>query len=114
MNESGPLRADGQGGPSPSELGWMLGVLSLIAVALILRLTTLPSTPDSEDSVLFIRGVIRFSVAESRPHWPGYPVYIGIGKVTAAILGDPVRALHLVSSISSALMAWPLASIARA
>jgi hypothetical protein len=81
--------------------------------ALAARLATLPALPDVDDSILFVNGVIRFSVKEMRPHWPGYPVYIGVGKLFAAIVGDPVLALHLVSAVSSVLIAWPLAFVAR-
>src|SRR5205823_634702 len=60
-----------------------------------------------------VNGVIRFSIRESRPHWPGYPVYIWAGKVFAAIVGDPIVGLHLLSALSSVLVAWPLAAVAR-
>jgi hypothetical protein len=70
--------------------------------------------PDVEDSVLFIRGVIRHSIAEMRPHWPGYAVYMWLGKLLTAAVGDPVLALHLISAISSSLTAWPLAVVTRA
>src|SRR5262249_50298943 len=97
-----------------SERVWRWGLLGLGAGRLFLRVMTFSPTPDGEDSVLFSRGVARFSVAETRPHWPGYPVYIAMGKLGAALLGDPVWALHLLSALSSALLAWPLGSIVRA
>jgi len=74
----------------------------------------MPLTADGVDSLLFIRGVIRHSVAEGRPHWPGYPVYIWIGKLFAYLVGDPVLGLHLLSAATSALTAWPLAFVTRA
>lgn len=39
------------------------------------------------DSVNFALGVRDFDVAAHRPHPPGYPVYIALGKVAAAIAG---------------------------
>jgi hypothetical protein len=74
----------------------------------------MPLTADGVDSLLFIQGVIRHSVAEGRPHWPGYPVYIWIGKLFAYAVGDPVLGLHLLSAVASALTAWPLAFVTRA
>jgi hypothetical protein len=62
---------------------------------------------------LFVRGVIRHSIAEMRPHWPGYPVYIWLGKLVTLAVGDPVLALHLLSVVACALTAWPLAYVAR-
>src|SRR5450432_657848 len=88
--------------------------MALAAGALALRLTTLPAAPDIDDSILFVRGVIRFSVKEMRPHWPGYPVYIWAGKLLAALVGDPVLALHLLSAFCSVLIAGPIAFVARA
>jgi hypothetical protein len=88
--------------------------LALVGAGLALRLGTLPRAPDIDDSFLFVNGVIRFSVQEMRPHWPGYPVYMWVGKAVAALVGDPVLALHLVSAFSSALVAWPLAAVAAA
>jgi hypothetical protein len=56
-----------------------LGVLAL-AVALA-HIGFLPATLEDIDSVNFALGVRDFDVAKHRPHPPGYPVYIGLGKV---------------------------------
>jgi hypothetical protein len=89
-------------------------MIAITAAGLALRLTTLPVGPDTQDSVRFIQGVIRFAINEMRPHWPGYPVYIWLGKLATAIVGDPALALHLLSALSSVLIAWPIGVIARA
>jgi hypothetical protein len=83
-------------------------------MGIALRIPTMPLAADGVDSLLFIRAVIRHSVAEGRPHWPGYPVYIWIGKLFASVVGDPVLGLHLLSAVASALTAWPLAFVTRA
>jgi hypothetical protein len=60
------------------------------ALALIFALAHLPFLPDSLediDSVNFALGVRDFDVAAHRPHPPGYPVYIALGKAAAAIAG---------------------------
>jgi hypothetical protein len=93
---------------------WAAGLFLLISVGIAARLVTLPRIPDVDDSFAFIRGVIRYSIRETRPHWTGYPVYMWVGKLVDAIVGDPTFALHLVSAIASALTAWPLAAITRA
>jgi hypothetical protein len=62
----------------------------LAAVALIFALAHLPFlAPSLEDidSVNFALGVRDFDVAAHRPHPPGYPVYIFLGKVATAIAG---------------------------
>jgi hypothetical protein len=62
----------------------------LAALALIFALAHAPFLPASLediDSVNFALGVRDFDVADHRPHPPGYPVYIALGKVATWILG---------------------------
>lgn len=80
-----------------------LGLLLGLAAVLAARLATLPSGPWEQDEVLFLRGVERFAPAEHRPHPPGYPLLIGLGKAVAAVAGDPFRSLVILSVLSSAL-----------
>lgn len=63
---------------------------SLAALALVFALAHVPFlAPSLEDidSVNFALGVRDFNVAEHRPHPPGYPVYIALGKTATAIVG---------------------------
>lgn len=63
----------------------------LAALALIVALAHVPFlAPSLEDidSVNFALGVRDFDVATHRPHPPGYPVYIFLGKIAAAIAGS--------------------------
>jgi hypothetical protein len=60
----------------------------LAALALIFAIAHVPflaTSLEDIDSVNFALGVRDFDVATHRPHPPGYPVYIGLGKVAAAI-----------------------------
>jgi hypothetical protein len=107
-----PAPADGAAGRPGN--AWAIVICALVVIGIAVRLLTMPVAPDVEDSVLFIRGVIRHSIAEMRPHWPGYAVYIWLGKLFTAAVGDPVLGLHLVSALASALTAWPLALVTRA
>jgi len=62
----------------------------LAALALVFALGHVPFlAPSLEDidSVNFALGVRDFDVATHRPHPPGYPVYIALGKVAAAVAG---------------------------
>ncbi|MBA3271484.1 MAG: DUF2723 domain-containing protein, partial [Acidobacteria bacterium] len=49
------------------------------------HLAYLPSTLEDIDSVNFALGIRDFDVANHRPHPPGYPIYIALGKVGVAI-----------------------------
>ncbi|MEO7157485.1 MAG: DUF2723 domain-containing protein, partial [Vicinamibacterales bacterium] len=62
----------------------------LAALALIFALAHLPflaASLEDIDSVNFALGVRDFDVASHRPHPPGYPVYIFLGKIATAIAG---------------------------
>lgn len=62
----------------------------LAALAIIFALAHVPFVANSLediDSVNFALGVRDFDVAAHRPHPPGYPVYIALGKIATAISG---------------------------
>jgi hypothetical protein len=85
----------------------------LAALALIVALAHVPFlAPSLEDidSVNFALGVRDFDVATHRPHPPGYPVYIFLGKAATAIAGlgsdaaqsmVEARALSVLSLLSA-------------
>lgn len=59
----------------------------LLATAfLISHLAFLPLTPTGVDAVNFVLGVREFNLADHRPHPPGYPVFIALGKASRAVL----------------------------
>jgi hypothetical protein len=63
---------------------------ALVALALAVGLAHLPfiaTSLEDIDSVNFALGLRDFDVADHRPHPPGYPVYIGLGKIVAAVTG---------------------------
>ena len=67
----------------------------LAALALIFALAHVPflaTSLEDIDSVNFALGVRDFDVATHRPHPPGYPVYIALGKIATAIAGFGVEA----------------------
>ncbi|MBY0497105.1 MAG: DUF2723 domain-containing protein [Cyanobacteria bacterium] len=63
---------------------------ALAALALIFAIAHVPflaGSLEDIDSVNFALGVRDFDVAAHRPHPPGYPVYIALGKIAAAVTG---------------------------
>jgi len=84
-----------------------------VGAGALARVLALSDAPDNNDAVFFVRGVERFSVIEARPHWPCYPAYIAVGKVFAWMFRDPVLGLQVLSALTIALVAWPLAWIVR-
>jgi hypothetical protein len=75
---------------------------ALASLFLAAHLAFLPPSLEDIDSVNFALGVRDFDVARHQPHPPGYPVYVAMGKVSAAVLGgaeDP-------HAVESGLAAW--------
>src|SRR5918993_1410100 len=65
-------------------VAWLAGLALIFALAHVPFLA--PSLEDI-DSVNFALGVRDFDIATHRPHPPGYPVYIFLGKIATAIGG---------------------------
>jgi hypothetical protein len=92
-----------------------LGV-ALAVVFLAAHVPHLGATLEDIDSVNFALGLRDFDVAQHRPHPPGYPLYMAIGKLTAAAMGRPpnapftegARVLALWSALAAALAVFPL------
>ena len=107
------------------------GRTALAVLALVFALAHLPfiaSSLEDIDSVNFALGLRDFDVATHRPHPPGYPAYIALGKISAAIVqplsGDVPRStiearalsiLSLVGAIAAMVALYRLlASLSRA
>jgi hypothetical protein len=71
-------------------------------IVLISRLATMPKTFWEGDELLFAAAITKFDPWSSRPHPPGYPLYVGLGKF-AALFTDPFHALVALSVIASVI-----------
>ncbi len=79
-------------------------VMVLLGVATVIsRIPDRAATLQGWDSVLFALGVEDYDVVAGRPHPPGYPVYIFLGKVANWFVGDVNAALVWVSVAASGL-----------
>lgn len=101
------------------------GRVALVALVLVVagvaagHLAALPSTLEDIDSVNFALGVRDFDPATHRPHPPGYPVYIALGKIATAVTrmawpdGRPdrveARGLAALSLAGGLLLVWLVA-----
>lgn len=91
---------------SKLEVYWPL--LAITLAALISHLETAPNFIETREGIFYVRGVERYSVAELRPYWPGYPVYMWAGKLFNLIISNPAQALHILAVVSSTLCLWPI------
>src|SRR5437764_7357079 len=69
-------------------------------VVLLSRVLTMPRTFWESDELLFAAGVRNFDPWSSHPHPPGYPLYIGLGKLFNLFTDDPFLALRALSIVS--------------
>ena len=81
------------------------GVLAL--VFLLGHLPFLASTLEDVDSVNFALGLRDFDPGRHRPHPPGYPLYMALGKAANLVVGEP-QALAFWGALFGALSAFAL------
>lgn len=77
-----------------------------LAAAVVALLIRLPFTMDrmwDHDSVQFALGVERYDLAAHHPHPPGYPVWIGVLKVLAALGVEPLHGMVALAILGGAL-----------
>ncbi|WP_253585586.1 hypothetical protein [Aeromonas caviae] len=84
-------------------------MLTLLQLAWLGWLLTFPVALDSDDALNFVHGVVRFSVLEFSPHFPGYPAFIWLARLINLAVDDPARAVQWASLLGSSLLA-PLAA----
>jgi hypothetical protein len=88
-----------------SRAWWIAAGLAL--VFLLGHLPFLASTLEDVDSVNFALGLRDFDPGRHRPHPPGYPIYMALGKAANSVLSEP-RALAIWGVLFGALSAFAL------
>ncbi len=106
-----PSPARGEGGRRHARLRFAnrLYLLALLQLAWLGWLLTFPVALDSDDALNFAHGVVRFSVLEFSPHFPGYPAFIWLARLINLAVDEPARAVQWASLLGSSLLA-PLAA----
>ncbi len=107
----GPSPARGEGGRHHGRLRFANRPYLLILLQLVWTgwLFTFPVALDSDDALNFSHGVVRFSVLEFSPHFPGYPAFIWLARLINLAVDDPAAAVQWASLLGTALIA-PLAA----
>ncbi len=93
----------------PSTSSITMWLLTLLQLAWLGWLLTFPVALDSDDALNFAHGVVRFSVLEFSPHFPGYPAFIWLARLINLAVDEPARAVQWASLLGSSLLA-PLAA----
>src|SRR5205814_6767379 len=71
-----------------------------VLLVLVSRIVTMPRTFWESDELLFAGAVRNFDPWSSHPHPPGYPLYVGLGKLFNLVANDPFLALRALSIVS--------------
>src|SRR5437763_15969338 len=79
---------------------WQLVILLTIAVALT-RLLAISHSMWDWDETLFCIALHQFDVAEHHPHPPGFPLYVGLGRLMRLLIHDDFRALRAIGILSA-------------
>src|SRR5579885_2931391 len=87
--------------------------LLLFLVALAIRLPFQTTVLYHWDSVLYARALAGFDVSESRPHPPGYLLYVGAARLAQLVLHDASASLVAVSQLGGASL-WSSSTYSRA
>lgn len=90
-----------------------LDLLVLVVLALFLYLSFMSRSFDEWDSYNFAFALSDYDVARHRPHPPGYPLYVFLGRLALCLVKDPLVSLTVVSAVSGALTAAPIYKLTR-
>ncbi len=83
-------------------------IAALAVLFFVAHLPLLPSTLEDVDSINFAMGVRDFDVAHHQPHPPGYPLFVGLAKMSTAaakvagVRAAEVRGLSIWSAVAGA------------
>jgi hypothetical protein len=89
--------------PSASHPSLRRAALIAAALALLVRLPFAAQRMWDHDSVQFALGVEKYDLAAHHPHPPGYPLYIAVLKLLAALGVDPLHGMVALAILGGAL-----------
>lgn len=90
---------------------------TLVGMALLLawaatRWIAMPAGVTESDEVLFCFAIDKYDLSHHHPHPPGYPLYVGLGKLVAAFGVRNFTALAWIGLVASCSAVWPLYRLA--
>ncbi len=97
---------------TPASRYWLI-MGSIVGLGTLLRFAFCIDYAEEVDSIRFLLALDDFDVTVHRPHFPGYPVYVLLGKLLYWITGDQILALSALGAICGGLLPLPVGAIAR-
>lgn len=80
-------------------------VLGALVVLIASRFVFVPDGPWEQDEAIFAAGVLDLDIVRHRPHPPGFPGWMLLGKIVNALVDDALLSLRLLSGVASAAVA---------
>ena len=91
--------------PAPRDLPWRPAeawlLLAVAGFVLLSRALTFPEVPAGWDGYQFALALDDYDVPRHRPHPPGYPLFVLLGKIAHLVVPDGVRAFQWLSLLFS-------------
>ncbi len=78
---------------------WIVAVVCAIS-----RFATMARSLWDWDEALFCLGMRSYDVTQHHPHPPGFPVYIGLGRLVRLLIHDDFRALQAINIVAGMLL----------
>src|SRR5258706_14028443 len=91
---------------------WLVG--GAATAVFVARFALRARVPDDYDAIGFVRALDDFDLARLQPHFPGYPVYVALGRAVHAAVADPLTAATPVSAAGSGATTFGVWRVARA
>jgi len=96
--------------------GWVRGRFALVlavvfAAVCISRVVVFPASIWEQDEAYFAAAVVEIDIADSAPHPPFFPLFIGIGKLVSLLGLPPAVSLQLASAFLGSWMFFPLVAL---
>ncbi len=103
-------------GPLANGIGrksYVFDSLTLFAIALGVYSSFASCSFNEGDSFNFAKALVRVDLYTERPHAPGYPVYIFLGRIISLLVSNRLAALVWLSVLSGAFTLIPLYFLTR-
>ncbi len=95
----------------PSRRRTVVLTLAIFAVVCISRVAVFPASIWEQDEAYFAAAVVEVNLADSAPHPPFFPLWIGIGKLVLLFGLGPDTGLQAASAILGSLVFFPLVAL---